>query len=370
MSVSVKKNADYHCVIMAGGIGSRFWPLSRNHKPKQFLDILGTGKTFIRATYERFTRIIPKENFWVVTGNDYGDLVSEQIPEIDKKQILCEPLRRNTAPCIAYATYKILQNNPNAKVVVTPSDHLILNEQNFLEVMLNSLDFAGSHDALVTIGLKPSRPEIGYGYIQVDEKKDKICRDTICKVKTFTEKPNLETAKLFVQSGEFYWNSGIFIWGIQSIKKALEENLPDIASAFAQGGEIYNTAQEAEFIKNTYSVCSNISIDYGVMEKAKNVYVFGADFGWSDLGTWNSLYLHSQKDENENGIFGEKVYMKNVESSLIHEVDSQKLVVIKGLDNYLVADTKNVLLICPRENEEKIKQLVIEALANKGEEFA
>jgi mannose-1-phosphate guanylyltransferase len=354
---------------MAGGIGSRFWPLSRTKKPKQFLDILGVGKTFIRQTYERFARIIPAQNFLVVTGMDYKDLVLREIPEIDGSQVLCEPMRRNTAPCIAYATYKLLKKNPGAKVVVTPSDHVIFNDNKFLEVMLNGLAYAENNDALVTVGLKPTRPETGYGYIQIEKNDAPGCKDTICKVRTFTEKPDVDTAKLFVESGEFYWNSGIFIWSLESVRKALTIHLPDVADIFSKGMAQYDTPDEEQFIFEAYSQCYNISIDYGVMEKAENVFVFAADFGWSDVGTWNSLYLQLDKDEDGNAIKNAKTYLSDVCNSMINSDNQDKLIVVKGLDNYLVVDTNDVLMICPRNNEDGIKQTIADVLADDGIEF-
>jgi mannose-1-phosphate guanylyltransferase len=362
-------NKNDYCVIMAGGIGSRFWPLSRTKKPKQFLDILGVGKTFIRQTYERFARIIPAQNFLVVTGLDYKNLVLSEIPEINESQVLCEPMRRNTAPCIAYATYKLLKKNPDAKVIVTPSDHIIFNDTKFLEVMLNGLAHAENNNALVTVGLKPTRPETGYGYIKIEKNDAPGCKDTICKVRTFTEKPDIDTAKVFVESGEFYWNSGIFIWSLNAIQKALATYLPDIADIFSKGMDKYNTPEEESFIFEAYSQCYNISIDYGVMEKAENVFVFSADFGWSDVGTWNSLYLQLDKDENRNAIKNAKTYLSDVSNSMIDSGSQNKLFVIKGLDNYLVVDTDDVLMICPRENEDVIKQTISEALAGKGVDF-
>jgi len=351
---------------MAGGIGSRFWPLSRTKKPKQFLDILGTDKTFIRLTFERFVNIIPKENFLVVTGVDYKDLVLAELPEITESQVLCEPMRRNTAPCIAYATYKLLKKNPKAQIIVTPADHIIFNENVFLDVMTNGLEYAKNNDALVTIGLWPTRPETGYGYIQVEKTS---CDNGVCKVRTFTEKPNIETAKLFVESGEFYWNSGIFIWNLNTIKQALETHLPDVAEIFEKGAEVYDTNSESKFIFDAYTQCDSISIDYGIMEKAENVFVFGADFGWSDVGTWNSLYLQLDKNKEGNAIKGKKIYMSKVSNSMIDAVNPNKLIVVKGLDNYLVVDTDDVLLICPRDNEENIKQIISDVLADKGKDF-
>jgi mannose-1-phosphate guanylyltransferase len=354
---------------MAGGIGSRFWPLSRTKKPKQFLDILGTGKTFIRETYERFARIIPPENFLVVTGTDYKKSVLTEIPEIAENQILCEPMRRNTAPCITYATYKLMKKNPDAKVVVTPADHVIFNETKFLEVMLNGLAYAGNNDALVTVGLKPTRPETGYGYIQVEKNDAPGCKDTVCKVRTFTEKPDPDTAKLFVESGEFYWNSGIFIWSLKSIQKALFTHLRDIDEPFSEGMDKYDTPEEERFIFETYSQCRNISIDYGIMEKAENVFVFAADFGWSDVGTWNSLYIQLDKDSDGNAVKNAKTCLSEVSNTVINSENKNKLIVIKGLDNYLVVDTGDVLMICPRNDEGAIKQIVSDALAGNGIDF-
>jgi mannose-1-phosphate guanylyltransferase len=355
---------------MAGGIGSRFWPLSRTKKPKQFLDILNVGKTFIRQTYERFAKIIPTENFLVVTGVDYKKLVMDDIPELNESQVLCEPMRRNTAPCIAYATYKLLKKNPNAKVIVTPSDHVIIDEKNFCEVMINGLKYAQNNDALVTVGLKPTRAETGYGYIQIEKIDAPGCQDAICKVKTFTEKPDAATAKVFVDSGEFYWNSGIFIWSLEAIKKALSLHLPDIANIFSEGMDKYDTPEEQDFIFEAYSQCYNISIDYGVMEKAENVFVFAADFGWSDVGTWDSLYLQLEKDENENAVQNKKNYLSDVSKSMINSTNTNKLIIVKGLDNFLIVDTSDVLLICPRNNENIIKQTIAEILAENGVDFS
>ncbi|MDR0560327.1 MAG: mannose-1-phosphate guanylyltransferase [Prevotellaceae bacterium] len=361
-------NNDY-CIIMAGGIGSRFWPMSRTKKPKQFLDILGTGKTFIRQTFERFARIIPVQNFLVVTGEIYKELVLKEIPELNESQVLCEPMRRNTAPCIVYATCKLLKINPQARVVVTPSDHFIFNENKFLEVMLNGLAYAGDNNALVTVGLKPSRPETGYGYIQVEKEDAPECQDSVCKVKTFTEKPDIETARIFFKSGEFYWNSGIFIWSLDAIRKALARHLPDVTEIFAAGNDYYNTDREESFIFDAYSQCKSISIDYGLMEKAENVYVFAADFGWSDVGTWNSLYIQMSKDENSNALKSSNVYLSEVSNSMIDSANPNKLLVVKGLENYLIVDTEDVLMICPRNDEESIKQTVSDVLADKGKDF-
>lgn len=351
---------------MAGGAGSRFWPLSRNERPKQFLDILGVGKTFIQQTYERMAKIVPKENILVVTGSIHKDLVKQQLPELSDEQILLEPLRRNTAPCIAYATYKLLTKDPEATVVVAPADHLILNESEFLDVVTGCFSFAKKNKGLVTIGIKPTRPETGYGYIQVNPKKPLAGEASVFKVKTFTEKPNAEMAQVFMDSGEFFWNSGLFIWTLQTIKQELESSLPEVASLFAAGKDVYFTPQETEFIKNAYAECRNISIDYGVMEKAKNVSVFCADFGWSDLGTWGSLYMHSQKDDKKNVVEAKHTLLKDVSSSMIKST-TNRLLVLKDLENYLVVDTDDVLFICPRGYDDEIKDFIGDTLLNEAD---
>jgi mannose-1-phosphate guanylyltransferase len=350
---------------MAGGIGSRFWPLSRNAKPKQFLDILGTGRTFIQQTFDRLTKIIPPENIVVVTSSSYKDLVAEQLPLALESNILLEPLRRNTAPCIAYATYKLLTKVSDATVVVAPSDHFILNEGEFIRVINQAMQLAESGKNLMTIGIKPSRPETGYGYIQV-AKNDKAAKFSAAyRVKTFTEKPNLDMARLFVDSGEFFWNSGIFIWTLQTIRAALETHLPSVSKLFEAGSDVYYTAGEEQLISSAYAECKAISIDYGVMEKAENVHVICADFGWSDLGTWNSLYLQLGKDDKENVLQSDNVAMNNVRGCLVR-APAEKLVVLQDLDDYLVVDANDVLLICKRNHENELKQLINNTLLGKG----
>ena len=355
---------------MAGGIGSRFWPMSRNSQPKQFLDILDTGRSFLQQTFERFAKIIPRENILIVTGAIYEDLVFEQIPEIDPAQVLLEPLRRNTAPCIAYATYKIQQKNPNATMMVAPSDHLILNEVEFLQVIQNGLKWASEGKDLVTLGIKPTRPETNYGYIQVnvaDRQAGNI--QSAYRVKTFTEKPNAELAKVFMESGEFFWNSGIFIWHIQTIQQALKQHLSDIASIFESGKDVYYTPEETAFIQKAYPECPNISIDYGLMEKASNVYMFSADVGWSDLGTWQSLYSQQSKDQYQNVVDTQNIMLYEVANSLVLSKDKDKLMVLRGLDNYLVVDTDNVLLICPKNEEEGFKQIIKDIDLKKDDRY-
>jgi mannose-1-phosphate guanylyltransferase len=351
---------------MAGGAGVRFWPLSRDKRPKQFLDILGVGKTFIQQTFERFEKIIPKENILVVIGESHVNLVKEQLPDIADENILVEPVRRNTAPCIAYATYKLLAKNPNATVVVSPSDHLILDESTFIETVQKCLLAAEQKKTMVTIGINPIRPETGYGYIQINKKESD--ESGIFKVKTFTEKPNLELAEIFVKSGEFFWNSGIFVWTLDTIKKSFEEFLPDIAELLSAGADVYYTDKEKDFISQAYSECRAISIDFGIMEKAQNVDVVCADFGWSDLGTWGSLFLHKTKDESKNVIDAKNIFLENVEKSMI-KVSSNKLVVMKNISSYLVVDTDDVLLICPKTNDEDIKKLVDKALLKNRNYF-
>ncbi len=292
---------------MAGGVGSRFWPLSRTSQPKQFIDILGTGETLIQQTFRRFKTICPKENIYIVTSDIYKEIVKSQIPELTDEQIICEPSRRNTAPCIAYANYKIQKVNPNANIVVSPSDHIILREDIFVEVINNALEESSKNDCLITLGIQPSRPDTGYGYIQFNDKNSSDTGRKIKKVKTFTEKPVLEMAKSFIESGDFLWNAGIFVWSLKSIMKAFEQYLPDVDSIFKEGIHYYNSNREEDFIKNAYTICKNISIDYGVMEKANNVYVLAADFGWSDLGTWGSLYENRNKDANGNSIVGKNI---------------------------------------------------------------
>ena len=358
-----------YCIIMAGGVGSRFWPVSRESRPKQFLDILGAGKSFLQQTVERFTRIIPKENILIVTGANYAALTQEQLPDFRPEQILCEPLRRNTAPCIAYAAYKILKRNPHATMVVTPADHHIVNEADFLQVMQSGLRLAADNEALITVGLRPARPETNYGYIQINTGETlNMDAQKVYRVKTFTEKPNAELAKVFVESGEFLWNSGIFIWNVNAICRALATYLPDVAILFEKGSAAYDTGEETAFIAQTYAHCPSISIDYGIMEKAENVYCFAANFGWSDLGTWLSLYVHKDKDKHGNVIDAPENMLYNVSNSVVITSDRQKLIVLHGLKNYLVVDSEDVLLICPNEDE-PFKAIVKDVPVKKGDKY-
>jgi len=357
-----------YCVIMAGGIGSRFWPLSKSNMPKQFLDILGTGRTFIQQTYDRFTKICPDENFYVVTSIDYKDLVMKQLPELREDQVLLEPLRRNTAPCIAYACYKIQTINPEANIIVAPSDHHIQQVDIFLEQVKKGLEFVSNNDALLTLGITPCRPETGYGYIQIETKEIENESENLHKVKTFTEKPDLQLAKIFLESGEFFWNSGIFIWSLPSILKAFETHLSSVSDLFRKGTKLYGTADEIPFLNKTYSECQNVSIDYGIMEKASNVYVLCSDFGWSDLGTWGSLYESSNKDIQGNAVSGKNVMLYNSKNCIVN-MPTDKLVVLNGLDGYIVVESEGILLICKKEDEQQIRQFVNDVRMNKGEEF-
>lgn len=339
---------------MAGGVGSRFWPLSTAELPKQFLDILGTGKTFIRQTFERFIAIAPAENFLVLTNIIYKDIVLEQLPEITEKQILCEPCRRNTAPCILYAAFRIAAQNPNANMIITPSDHLVTAELEFTKVIQNSLDFIADRSVLMTIGIKPSRPETGYGYIQIN---DDINDGGIVKVKTFTEKPSTDLAKAFVECGEFLWNSGIFIWNVKTILSAFKQFQPDLYSIFEDGEELFNSDDEQPFINEIFPTCQNVSIDYGIMEHSKDVFVHVADFGWSDIGTWGSLYENSVKDIDGNSVVGNNVHCFEMENSIVRQ-SSNKVVVIEGLKDYIVVDNDKALLICSKNNEQKIRYYI------------
>ena len=364
----MESNKNNYCVIMAGGVGARFWPMSKTSRPKQFIDVLGIGKTLIRLTFERFKNICPAENILVVTNKIYKDLVLSQLPELREQQVLCEPSRRNTAPCVAYANYKIKEENPNAIVVVAPSDHIILKEDEFVRNITTAMMVAQENDWLLTLGIKPSRPDTGYGYIQYMEENAYADDIPLHKVKTFTEKPSLEIAKSFLASGDFLWNSGIFIWSLSSIMDAFKDLLPDVDCLFEKGKGKYNTEEEESFITETYAVCKNISIDYGVMEKAKNVYTLAVDFGWSDLGTWGSLYTIRNKDENQNTTVGKNVMLYNTENCIIN-VPNDKLVVLQGLDDYIVVEEDNTLLVCKKEDEQQIRQFVADVKVEKGEKY-
>ncbi len=361
-------NKNNYCIIMAGGIGARFWPMSKTSRPKQFIDILGSGRTLIQQTFDRFLTICPRENILIVTNELYRQLVMDQLDGISENQVLCEPCRRNTAPCIAYACYKIQQENPEALIVVAPSDHIILKEKEFTEIITTALKTSAKNDWLITLGIKPSRPDTGYGYIQFDEEKLNEIDTRIKKVKNFTEKPQLEKAKEFLASGDFLWNAGIFIWSLKSILTAFDTHLPNVNSLFKDGLGIYNTAEEQVFVDKTYPICENISIDYGVMEKADNVYVLASDFGWSDLGTWGSLYSIREKDAEQNAVLGDHVLTYDTKNCIVN-VPKEKLVVLQGLDDYIVVEDDGVLLICKKQDEQMIRQIVDEVRDKKGDKF-
>jgi mannose-1-phosphate guanylyltransferase len=353
-----------YCVIMAGGVGARFWPFSRNDRPKQFLDFFGTGRSLIQMTFDRFKKVVPAENILIVSNIIYRDLILEQLPELKVDQILLEPARRNTAPCIAYAINRIKATTENANIIVAPSDHLILKEEEFSETIKRGLDFVEHNDSLLTLGIKPSRPETGYGYIQIGEGTDSLFR-----VKTFTEKPNEELAQVFFDTGEFYWNSGIFLWNLKTILKEFSIHLPEVTSKFASGMEFYNTEGEQNFINEIYPSCPNISIDYGIMEKSESVHVLCADFGWSDLGTWGSLYDLSEKDNEKNVTLKcDSTFYDSKEN--IVALPKGKLAVIHGLEGYIVAESDNVLLICKLSEEQKIRQFVNDASVNYNDKFS
>ena len=340
-----------YCIIMAGGIGSRFWPLSKDNYPKQFLDILGTGKSFIRSTYERFSPVIPDENFLVVTNQAYKQLVLEHLPMLKPDQVLCEPARRNTAPCIAYAAYHIQSCCKEANIVVTPADHLVTNETKFQRIIRLGFDFLTKHqNTLMTIGIKPSRPETGYGYIQVP-KQDVL--PEVVKVEMFKEKPNYETAVKFVADGNYFWNSGIFLWTLDGIMQAFKQYLPEMVEVFEKGKHLFRTPKEQDFISEHFVDCPNISIDYGVMEKSPNTYTIPADFGWSDIGTWGSLFTHAKKDNNGNALRGKVVSVDNKNS--IINIEEGFEAVVEGLEDYLVAYRDHSLLVCKLHDEQQIK---------------
>lgn len=358
---------DNYGVIMAGGIGSRFWPMSRSAFPKQFHDILGTGSTLIQMTYERFLKICEPQNIYVVTNDAYVDLVLEQLPDMKREQVLGEPFMRNTAPCIAYANFKIGLHNENAKIVVAPSDHLILNEDGFIDHLNLALEQADLTTNLITLGIRPNRPDTGYGYIQFEDIEG--ARDERLKqVKTFTEKPDMELAKRFLASGEFYWNSGIFIWSLANIQAAFKQHLPEMHKLFEENSGPFDTEGEQDAIESIYSQSENISIDFGIMEKAKNVNVVLSDFGWSDLGTWGSLYTHLDLDMHNNGVVGDNVMMYSSANNVVY-APNDKLMVLHGLNGYIIVETEKALLVCKRDDEQKIKQFVNDIKLQKGDTY-
>ncbi len=349
---------------MCGGVGSRFWPYSRTNLPKQFIDFFGTGKSLLQMTIERIQGIVPDENIIMMTNAQYAGIIAEQLPQLRPEQILLEPARRNTAPCIAWAAWHIKSLNPDAQIMVAPSDHLILKTEEYRDSVNKAFDFIDGRDAILTLGIKPNRPETGYGYIQVGE----AFNNDIKKVKTFTEKPNLELARVFLETGEFFWNSGMFFWSADTIIKAMTDHAPEIAHVFDGGKDTFGREGETAFINAKYPSCSNISIDFAVMEKANNVYVECVDFGWSDLGTWGSLYDNSEKNSEGNATQGCNALMFNSRNNIV-AVKGDKLVVASGLNDYIVADVDDALLIVPKDEEQKIRLYVNEAKAQFGDKY-
>lgn len=343
---------------MAGGTGVRFWPVSRAAKPKQFLDVADTGKTFIQSTYERFLRVVPKENILIVTGDRYRDIVMEQLPDLAPENLLLEPYSRNTAPCIAYATYTLLKRDPQARMVVTPSDHMIDNEELFAETIGKAFDYIEENDVLMTLGVVPTRPDTNYGYIQAYGGSDVYKNDKPMQVKTFTEKPDRDLAKVFISTGEFFWNAGIFLWKAETIRKKMEKYLPEVTALFKGWENALGTSVEYEFIARAYTGCRNISIDYGVMEKTDKAWMYPVKFGWGDIGTWESLYnIIPEKDANGNAVSAEKTLIENTRNVLVVSPEKKKLIAIKGLEDYMVVDTEDALVICPKDDK-KFKDFI------------
>lgn len=352
---------------MAGGVGTRFWPYSRSHYPKQFLDILGVGKTLLQLTYERFLNHFERENIYIVTNQAYVSIVHNQLPDVPAQCVLGEPAMKNTAACIGYASSRIQKINTHAICVVAPSDHLILDEVGFIKNVETAMLYAKSNSALVTLGIRPSRPDTGYGYIQF---VDTPSANELYKVKTFTEKPSLEIAKTFIESGDFLWNAGIFVWSVSAIKDAFKQHLPEHFALFKEASKSYFTADETRAIQQIYEQCRSLSIDYGVMEKAENVYVIPSDFGWSDLGTWTSLYENSEKDTDQNVLKGKNIMAYDAKNCMVSSSAEGRLVVLKGVDNLIVVDTKDVLLICDKSLEQEVKQVVTDIKLKFEEKYS
>lgn len=359
-------NKHFYVAILAGGLGTRFWPKSRAAFPKQFLDILGTGETLIQAAYKRYANFILPENIFVVTSEEYSGIVQEQLPQLKPENILAEPSRKNTAPCVLYMAFKLQQLDPEAAFVVAPSDHIVTDTETFKQLSITGLNFAQNNNAFVTLGVKPTYPNTGYGYIQYDTASVKD--EHIYDVKTFTEKPDPELAKKFIESGDFLWNAGIFLWKATDVVNAFEQYQSEMFELFAAEKNHFNTTDEKQALERIYPLCVNISIDYAIMEKAENVYVIPAQFGWSDLGTWNSAYLNLDKDENGNAITSDNIICFDTTNSMISATE-KKLLVLQGLEDFIVVDTKDVLLICKKEKEQKVKEFLAEVKKKKGEKY-
>ncbi|MBU6177878.1 MAG: mannose-1-phosphate guanylyltransferase [Bacteroidetes bacterium] len=358
------KNNQY-VAIMAGGIGSRFWPMSRTRYPKQFLDILGIGRTLIQQSYDRYSKVVPPSNVYVVTSHEYVDIVKAQLPELPASNILAEPSRKNTAACIAYIAFHLQAKDPNAVMIAAPADHLVMETEQFVQTASKALDFVESINSLVTIGIKPTHPNTGYGYIQHEMMQ---AAPDVFKVKTFTEKPSEEIAKAFIASGDFLWNAGIFTWKVSTVLTAFESHLSEVFEVFAAEKEHFNTATEREAIERIYPQCTNVSVDFGVMEKASNVFVIPASFGWSDLGTWNSAWDNMEKDYFGNAVVGKNVMVVDANNCMVHAPD-KKLVLLQGLRDYIIVDTEDALLICKKDKEQQIKEYVAEVKRNMGEHY-
>lgn len=348
-------NPNNHLVIMAGGVGSRFWPMSTARKPKQFIDVLGVGRSLLQLTYDRFEGVCAPENVWVLTNKDYFDIVREQLPEVPEGNILLEPCRRNTAPCIAYVSWRVKETNPKANIVVTPSDHIVTNGEEFRRVVSSCLKFAGETDSIVTLGMKPTRPETGYGYIQADLTTPSMRNKEIFRVDSFCEKPDLQTATKYVAENNYFWNAGIFIMSAATMVNAFRVYQPAIAKIFESMRSIFGTEKEREAIDLRYPECENISVDYAIMEKAEEIFVCPADFGWSDLGTWGSLREETKQDLYGNALIGENIHMIESRDNIVHTTEERK-VVIQGLEGYIVVEKDDVLLICKLSEEQRIKQ--------------
>ena len=356
-----------YAIIMAGGVGSRFWPTSTSEKPKQFLDILNTGETLLQQTFRRISSVIPAENILIVTKSDYKKICIDQLPEVLNENIISEPLRRNTAPCIALAAFKLKKRDPLANFIITPADHLITNESEFKRIIKLGLSTTSAHNILLTIGISPNKPETGYGYIQFKSEEHNFDKE-IKTVKTFTEKPQLELAKSFIATGEFLWNSGIFIWNSNAILSAFEKHMPDMYGAFDQGWDKFNGPEEIDFLETIYAQCPNESIDYGILEKAAQVYVLPGDFGWSDLGSWGAVYLQIEKDNNENAGVTNNIFAYS-SSGNIFSLPKKMIAVVEGLEDYIVVQSDNRLLICPKKSEQDIKRFVTDVKVKLGEDL-
>ncbi len=354
---------NYYAVIMAGGVGSRFWPVSTQKFPKQFHDMLGKGDSLLQKTFKRLAKLIPQENILIATNKKYKELVLSQLNGVKEQQLLLEPAMRNTAPCILYAALKIKQKNPDAVMIVAPSDHWIDNEDEFIKNIQTSFNACARKDILMTLGIQPTYPNTGYGYIEFEKSTDQIK-----KVNQFTEKPNLQTATQFFESGNYVWNAGIFIWSVKSIVTAFEKYLPEMNTLFCQGAHAFNTDFEDDFIEDNYGNAENISIDYGIMQNATNIYTLPVDFGWNDLGTWSSLYEKLDKDENNNAIVNANTIFKDASNNMV-STSKNKHVVIQGLDDFIIVEKEDVLLICPKKNEQEIKQIVAEVRNKFGDDL-